>query len=64
MKLSSTSNTVTPKWAIKGFISPEYFLTFLPNLYIPPRLRKRFEFQVLRLLEDIFMSQKTNLLIF
>ena len=27
-------------WTPKGFISPEYFLSFSSNLYIPPMLRK------------------------
>ena len=35
MKLSSTSNTVTPKGTTKEFIPPEYFLNFFSNLYIP-----------------------------
>ena len=36
-------------WTPKGFISPEYFLNFLLNLYIPPWLRKSFKLIVLRL---------------
>ena len=55
MKLSLTSNTVTPKGTIKGFISPEYFLNFFSNLYIPPWLQKTFQFLVLRLSEDTFL---------
>ena len=55
MKLSSTSNTVTPKGTTKGFISPEYFLNFFSNLYIPPLLQKSFKFPVLWLLEDTFL---------
>ena len=58
MKLSSTSNTMTPKGttkATKGFISPEYFLNFFSNLYIPPLLQKSFKFPVLWLLEDTFL---------
>ena len=45
-------------WTPKGFISPEYFLNFLSNLYIPPWLQKSFKFMVLRLLENTFVSQK------
>ena len=48
-------------WIPKGFISPEYFLIFFWNLYIPPWLQSCFKFMVLRLLENTFVSQKTNL---
>ena len=57
MELSLTSNTVTPKGTTKGFISPEYFLNFFWNLYIPSWLRKSFKFLVLRLLEDMSLSK-------
>ena len=33
-------------WTPKGFISPETFLNFFLNLYIPPWLRKSFKFMV------------------
>ena len=46
--------TPTPK----GFISPESFLNFFLNLYIPPWLWKSFKFIMLRLLENTFVSQK------
>ena len=42
----------------KGFISPEFFLNFFLNLYIPTWLRKSFKFMVLRLLANTFVSQK------
>ena len=45
-------------WTPKGFISPESFLNFFLNLYIPPWLRKSFKFIVLRLLANTFVSQK------
>ena len=45
-------------WSPKGFISPEYFLDFFSNLYIPPWLRKSFKFMTLRWLENTFLSQK------
>ena len=45
-------------WTFKGFISPESFLNFFRNLYIPPWLRKSFKFMVLRLLANTFVSQK------
>ena len=38
-------------WTPKCFISPESFLNFLLNLYIPPWLPKSFKFIVLRLLQ-------------
>ena len=38
-------------WTPEGFISPESFLNFLLNLYIPPWLQKSFKFIVLRLLQ-------------
>ena len=47
-------------WTPKGFISPEYFLNFFSNLYIPPWLQESFKFMVLRLLENTFVSQKTE----
>ena len=45
-------------WTPKGFISPEYFLDFFLNLYIPKWLRKSFKFIVLRLLANTSVSQK------
>ena len=45
-------------WSPKGFISPEYFLDFFSNLYIPPWLRKSFKFMTLRWLENTFLRQK------
>ena len=42
----------------KGFISPESFLIFFLNLYIPPWLRKSFKFIMLRLLVNTFVTQK------
>ena len=56
MELSATSNRVTPKGTINGFISPEYFLDFFSNLYIPHGCRS-FRFLVLRLLEDMPLSK-------
>ena len=47
-------------WNPKGFISPKYFLNFFSNLYIPPWLQESFKFMVLRLLENTFVSQKTE----
>ena len=49
-------------WTPKGFISPESFLNFLLNLYIPPWLLKSFKFIVLRLLQIHFWVKKLNLL--
>ena len=40
-----------------GFISPESFMDFFLNKYIPPQLRKSFKFMVLRLLANTFVSQ-------
>ena len=43
----------------KGFISPDYFLNFFLNLYIPPWLWKSFKFMLLlRSLANTFESQK------
>ena len=47
-------------WPPKGFFSPEYFLIFFSNLCIPPWLQKCLKFMVLRLLENTFVSQKTE----
>ena len=48
-------------WTRKGFISPEFFLNFFPNLNISRWLQKGFKFMMLRLLENTFLSQKLNL---
>ena len=48
-------------WTPKSFISPESFLNFLLNLYIPPWLQKSFKFIVLRLLEIHRWVKKLNL---
>ena len=43
----------------KGFISPDYFLNFFLNLYIPSWLWKSFNFMLLlRSLANTFESQK------
>ena len=46
-------------WTPKGFISPESFLNFFLNLYIPPWLQKSFKFIVLRLLANTFVNQES-----
>ena len=51
-------------WTPKGFISPESFLNFFLNLYIPPWLRKSFKFRVLGLLQIHLWLKKLNLFIF
>ena len=61
---NSRIHTLIFLWTRKGFISPEYFLNFFLNLYIPPWLRKSFKVIVLRLLQYICESKKLNLLIF
>ena len=48
-------------WTPKGFISPESFLKFLLNLYIPPWLWKSFKFIMLRLLQIHLRVKKLNL---
>ena len=45
-------------WTLKGFISPESFLNFFLNLYIPQCFQKSFKFIVLRLQANKFVSQK------
>ena len=45
-------------WTPKGFISPESFLIFFLNLYIPLWLWKSFKFILLRLLVNTFVNQK------
>ena len=57
-QLISRIHTLIFLWKPKEFISPESFLNFFLNLYIPPWLRKSFIFIVLRLLANIFVSQK------
>ena len=57
-QVTSRINPLIFLWTTKGFISPESFLNFFLNLYIPPWLQKSFKFMVLRLLANIFVSQK------
>ena len=40
------------------YLFPEFLLDFLSNLYIPPLLRIKFE--VLKLLENIFVRQQVE----
>ena len=51
-------------WTPKGFISPESFLNFLLNLYIPPWLQKSFEFMVKIIGKIHLCVKKMNLSIF
>ena len=51
-------------WTPKGFISPESFLNFFLNLYIPPWLQKIFKFIVLTLRQIYLWVKKLNLFIF
>ena len=44
-------------WTPKGFISPESFLNFFLNLYIPSWLQKSFKFSV-KITANTFVSQK------
>ena len=53
--------TIIFLWSPKGFISPESFLNFLLNLYIPPWLQKIFKFIVLRLPQINLWVKKLNL---
>ena len=52
-------NTVICLWTLKGFISPEYFLNYFSNFYIPPWLWKSFKLMVLTLLANA-LNQKTE----
>ena len=45
-------------WTSKGFISPESFLNFLLNLYIPSWLLKSFTFNSVKITADTFGTQK------
>ena len=51
-------HTLIYLWTLKGFISPEPFLKFFLNLHTPTWMRKSFQFIVLRLLANTFVSQK------
>ena len=57
-QLTSRIHPLIFLWTPKGFVSPESFLNFFLNLYIPALLRKSFKFMLLRLLANIFVSQK------
>ena len=56
-QLISRIHTLIFLWTPKGFISPESFLNFFLNLYIPPWLQKSFKFSV-KITANIFASQK------
>ena len=60
-QLISRIHTLIFLWTRKGFISPESFLNFFLNLYIPPWLQKSFKFIVLRLLQIHLWVKKINL---
>ena len=50
-KLISRIHTLIFLWTPKRFISPESFLNFFLNLYIPPWFQKCFKLIVLRILQ-------------
>ena len=50
--------------SLEGCLSTEYLLNFFSNLYIPPWLRTKFKFMLLRLLVNAFVSQEMNLFSF
>ena len=56
-QLISRIHTLIFLWTPKGFISPESFLNFFLNLYIPPWLQKSFKFSV-KITANTFVSQK------
>ena len=56
-QLISRIHTLIFLWNPKGFISPESFLNFFLNLYIPPWLHKNFKFSV-KATANTFLSQK------
>ena len=56
-QLISRIHTLIFLWKPKGFISPESFLNFFLNLYVPPLLRKSFKFSV-TITANTFVSQK------
>ena len=60
-QLISRIHTLMFIWTPKGFISPESFLNFFLNLYIPPWFRKCFKFIVLRLLQIHLWVKKLHL---
>ena len=63
-QLTSRIHPVIILWTPRGFISSESFLNFFLSLYIPSWLRKSFEYMVLRLLANRFISQKIESLHF
>ena len=60
----SRIHTLIFLWTPKRFISPESFLNFFLNLYIPPWLQKCFKLIVLRILQIHLWIKKLNLFIF
>ena len=58
MKLSSTSNSITPKWAIKGFISPEYLLTFFPKPIYTTTVEERFRISGVKIIGRYIYESK------
>ena len=63
-KLISRIHTLIFLWTPKRFISPESFLNFFLNLYIPPWFQKCFKLIVLRILQIHLWIKKMNLFIF
>ena len=45
-------------WAPSGFISPEYFLNFFSNLYIPPWLQKKFQIHGVKITRKYICESK------
>ena len=62
LPLTSRIHPLIFLWTPKGFISPESFLNFFLNLYIPPWLWKSFKVIVLRLLQ--YICESKNWIIF
>ena len=60
-QLISRINPLIFLWTPKGFISPESFLNFFLNLYIPPWLQKSFKFIVVWLLADILVNKNKKI---
>ena len=63
-QLISRIHTLIFLWTRKEFISPESFLNFFRNLYIPQWLWKSFKVIVLLLMQICLWVKKLNLFIF
>ena len=57
-KFTSRIHPLIFLWTPKGFISPEYFLIFFSDLYIPPWLKNMFQIHGVKITEKYIYESK------